>query len=288
MIRVARLLLVAVLAASAASLPLQARAHEGAIEATAPGTPPPEIARTAVYTFRGDGLDPRRWRTIERSGADKYGPGIPELQYYSSLGVSVQKNVLHLSALRLSHLDPLDGYEYQYQSGRVESVEAFLYARFEVRLKIPIGSGLWPAVWLRTPASAGPLNGQLDIFDGFGSHTDAWTSSADVWARGRLISHTCVIVENYQATTPCRRIGNPLRKRLNLARDFHTFSLDWAPDHMTWFVDGAPYWTVTRDIPRVPMMLVMDLAVGGAQDGFPPSGTRFPADFNIMSVTVAR
>ncbi|MBV8424603.1 MAG: hypothetical protein JO349_05395, partial [Candidatus Eremiobacteraeota bacterium] len=57
------------------------------------------------------------------------------------------------------------------------------------------------------------------------------------------------------------------------------------------YVDNKPYWTVTRGVPQVPMVLVMDLAVGGVQDGVPPAVQRhwrFPADFEIASVAITR
>jgi beta-glucanase (GH16 family) len=284
--RFARLLVVAAMAFGALLPGIGVRAHEGVLESQA-ASPPPEIARTTVFLFRGERLDPRRWKVVEHSGAGKNTP-FPEMQYYSPDAVSVDGGVLHISALALRKLDPSDGWDYRYRSGRVESRDAYLYGRFNVRIKVPIGNGLWPAVWMRTPESAGPMNGQLGIFDGFGSHTDAFTASMDTFQKGRLVARNCVIVENYDAQTQCTRIGNPLHKRINFAKEYHTFGIDWQPDHITWSVDSKPYWTVTKGVPNVPMVLVMDLAVGGIQDGPPPLHTRFPADFEIAAVAITR
>ncbi len=287
--RSARLPVCAVLFAMAVASSLPVRAHEGFIEPLE--SPPPVIARTTVYTFHGDYLDPRHWRIVSHGGAGK-GTAHPELQYYDSDAVTVSRGVLHLSALQLDQLDPADGTDYPYVSGRIESAETYLYGRFDVRLKVPIGDGLWPAVWLRTPeGSAGP-RGQIDIYDGFGSHTDAFTASAAEWVNGHVVSASCIIVENFTANSRCRRIGNPQRRRINYSRDYHTFGIDWQPDHITWYVDDKPYWTITKDVPSVPMVLVMDLAVGGKQDSNPPIyhffRTRFPADFEIASVTITK
>lgn len=289
MMRSARLLVVAVLLAMGFAPSPPARAHEGVIEPFV--SPPPVIARTTVYTFAGNYLDPRHWRVVSHGGAGK-GTSHPELQYYDSDAVTVSRGVLHLSALQLQQLDPADGTDYPYVSGRIESASPYLYGRFEVRLKVPIGDGLWPAVWLRTPEDVGKVRGQIDIYDGFGSHTDGFTASSAKWVDGKLVAASCVIVENFTSGSRCRRIGNPQRRRINYSRDYHTFGIDWQPDHLTWYVDRKPYWTITKDVPNVPMVLVMDLAVGGEQDSNPPIyhffRTRFPADFEIASVTITK
>lgn len=282
--RYARLLVVAILAVGSVCAPASVRAHEGPLET--PGSPPPEIARTRVFLFNGQRLDSHRWKAVSRSGAGKT-TAFPEMQYYTPQAVALDRGVLHISALQLPQVDPSDGTDYPYQSGRVESADTFLYGRFNVRIKVPIGNGLWPAVWLRTP-DGGPVQAHIDIFDGFGSHTDGFTAALDNWSRGRLIARSCVIVENYTAQTTCTRVGNPQRKRVDYAQDYHNFGIDWQPDHVTWYVDGKAYWTMTKGVPNVPMILVMDLAVGGAQDGPPPPHTKFPADFEIASVVVTR
>ena len=287
MMRFARLLLALVLAGLAFVPASRVRAHEGASEALS--EPPPIIARTVVYTFRGDRLDPHYWQLVQHGGAGQYAPQ-PEQQYYTPEAVTVNRGVLHISALSYDQIDPADGYDYPFLSGRVQTRDSFLYGRFDVSLKVPIGNGLWPSVWLRTPERRGPLAGEIDIFNGFGSHTDGFTSSVATWARNRVVSFQCVIVENYKANTSCTRVGNPQKTRVNYAKSYHTFGVDWHADHVTWFVDGKPYWTVTKDVPHVPMVLVMDLAVGGTQDGLAPGPMhqRFPADFEIAAVAITR
>lgn len=285
--RFARLLLALALTGFAVIPASRVRAHEGAAEVLS--EPLPVIARTVIYTFRGNRLDPHYWRLAEHGGAGRYSPQ-PEQQYYTPDAVTVDRGVLHISALSYDQIDPVDGYEYPFLSGRVETNDAFLYGRFDVSLKVPIGNGLWPAVWLRTPEGRGQIGGEIDVYDGFGSHTDGFTASVGSWARGRLVSYQCAIVENYKSNTSCARVGNPQRTRVNYARSYHTFSVDWRPDHVTWFVDGKPYWTVTQGVPHVPMVLVMDLAVGGPQDGEAPGPMhqRLPADFEIAAVAITR
>ncbi len=284
--RFVRFAAVAVLAVGAFAPLMAVRAHEGLPEV--PGPQPSVIARTTVYAFYGNHLDDRHWHAVEHRGAGQDTP-YPEQQYYSPDAVIVDRGVLHLNAISYNVLDPATGVDYPVEAGRVESNDEFLYGRINVRLKVPIGNGFWPSVWMRTPEGR-PLGGQIDIYDGFGSHTNGFTASVASWANGRVASNSCVIVENYAALTNCTRIGNPQRKLVNYAHEYHTFGIDWRPDHLTWYVDNKPYWTITSGIPSVPMVLVMDLAVGGVQDGpLPiPYHRKLPADFEIASVTISR
>lgn len=289
--RFAGVLVVALLAMGAFASSPSARAHEGLIEPYE--SPLPIIARTTVYTFRNGYLDPKHWRIIVQPGAG-VGTAQPELQYYDTDAVTVSRGVLHLSALQYDKIDPAWGYDWHYVSGRIESTDAYLYGRFDVKMKVPIGNGLWPAVWLHSADPNASAGGQIDIYDGFGSHTDGFTAASSKSANGKTVAASCIVVENFPSPTLCRRIGNPQRARVNYSRDYHTFSVDWQPDHVTWYVDNKAYWTITHDVPNVPMVLVMDLAVGGPQDGNPPADrpfpfrTRFPADFEIASVAITK
>ena len=57
----------------------------------------------------------------------------------------------------------------------------------------------------------------------------------------------------------------------HLAGDFsqwHTFAVDWLPDHITWYVDGRARFTVTDKsrIPDTPMHLAIQLDQGPVKD----------------------
>ena len=282
--RFAQIAAVAVLVMGAVVAIPSARAHEGLPEVP-PGTPPPEIARTTVYTFLGERLDPRHWHMIRGHGNLLSNP--PEEQYYTEDSVYLDRGALRLSGNWTDYLDAATGVDHPYTSGRVESNDVYRYGHIAVRLKVPIGNGFWPSVWLRTPPELGPLAAQIDIMDGFGSQTNGFSASVATWANGRPTSSACVVVQNYQSPTSCKQIGNPQRKLVNYAYDWHTFAIDWRPDHITWSVDNKPYWTVTQGVPNYPMILVLDLTLGGPQDGPITKHTRFPATFSIASVAIS-
>ena len=77
------------------------------------------------------------------------------------------------------------------------------------------------------------------------------------------------------------------------ADDFHTFAVDWAPNSITWSVDGNVYQTRTpadlggnRWVFDHPFYIIMNLAVGGYWPGDPDGGTPFPGQLVVDYVHV--
>jgi beta-glucanase (GH16 family) len=78
-----------------------------------------------------------------------------------------------------------------------------------------------------------------------------------------------------------------LPERRSLARGWHTISLDWSPNKLTYLLDGKQVWQVVgKQVPDEPMYLVMNLAVGGDYPGNPDKNTTFPAVFKIDRVRI--
>ena len=73
----------------------------------------------------------------------------------------------------------------------------------------------------------------------------------------------------------------------DLSRGFHTYAVDWQPDHVAWYVDGVERARTTDPslVCQEAMYLIMDLAVGGAA-GAPDDSTKFPATMEVDYVRV--
>ncbi|MGW1817569.1 lectin, partial [Streptomyces sp. NPDC002125] len=74
---------------------------------------------------------------------------------------------------------------------------------------------------------------------------------------------------------------------------FHTFAVDWAPDSITWSVDGTVYQRRTpadlngnRWVFDKPFFLILNLAVGGYWPGDPDGSTTFPQQLVVDYVRV--
>lgn len=173
---------------------------------------------------------------------------------------------------------------YPYTSGRLKTRLKFetTYGRFEGRIKIPYGQGIWPAFWMlgNTVGSVTwPLCGEIDIMENIGKEPST--------------IHGTVHGPGYSGGNG---IGRPysLENNLRFADDFHVFAIEWEPNVIRWYVDGKLYHTLTSsDIPEGtkwvydhPFYLILNLAVGGGWPGYPDDSTKFPQSMLIDYVRV--
>ncbi len=165
-----------------------------------------------------------------------------------------------------------------YTSARINTRGKFEQARgrFEARLKLPSGQGLWPAFWLLGSnfASVGwPACGEIDIMEYRGQEP--------------RVVHGSLHGPGYSG-------GSALTAPFLLARGsfdeaFHVFAVDWDSSSITWSVDGIAYRTVERgDLPTGapwvfdhPFFVILNVAVGGNYVGGPSTSTSFPQTMTI-------
>ncbi len=65
---------------------------------------------------------------------------------------------------------------------------------------------------------------------------------------------------------------------------WHTFGVDWLPDHITWYVDGGARFTVTNKahIPNTPMHLAIQLDMGPVNDWLPAPDATTPPQVHLQ------
>nr|WP_202490259.1 lectin [Streptomyces sp. SID8381] len=171
----------------------------------------------------------------------------------------------------------------QYTSARLNTSGKFSaqYGHVEARMKIPRGQGMWPAFWMLGTdiGQVGwPNSGEIDVMENVGFepstvhgtiHGPGYSGSAGIGAPYSL--------PNGQA----------------FADAFHTYAVDWAPDSITWSVDGNVYQRRTPAdlggktwVFNKPFFLILNLAVGGYWPGDPDGSTSFPQQLVVDSVSV--
>ena len=208
-----------------------------------------------------------------------------ELQYYTARkqNSTVENGVLHIVAYKESYTGP-DGSR-DYTSARINTAGKvdFRYGRVDVRAQMPIGQGIWPAIWmLPTDDAYGgwPHSGEIDIMEYLG-HEPALVHGTLHHTRADSPSH------DYAGSSYQLPSGT-------FADDFHEFSLEWDETEMRWYVDGVQYrvarnWaTFGHDFPAPfdqRFHLLLNLAVGGDWPGSPDHSTVFP---QIMKVDYVR
>ncbi len=209
--------------------------------------------------FSGDCLDPSKW-SAEDWPAEKNN----ELQYYTPSNVEVRDGQLILTSKQESYRGRA------YTSGAVHTRGnfSFLYGKAEMRAKLPGGQGIFPAFWMMTDRKDTWLP-EIDIMEMLGHQPD------EVW----MVSHWLDAAGSLSSASHSYR--GP-----DFSKDFHLFSLEWTPDSLIWRIDGEEQFRVTEPIPKEPMYLYLNTAIGGNWPGPPDASTRFPATFEVDYVRV--
>jgi beta-glucanase (GH16 family) len=167
-----------------------------------------------------------------------------------------------------------------YTSGRIVTRGKFQarYGRFEARLRLPAGKGLWPAFWMLgddVGQVGWPACGEIDIVEGRGAQP--WRVSAA--AHGPGYSGGNALISGFELPGPGGSAGP------RLTDDFHLYAVEWEPDELRFFVDQHQYHQVRasrlppqgRWVYDHPFFLLLNLAVGGSFGGPADATTPFPA-----------
>ncbi|MDY7104747.1 MAG: glycoside hydrolase family 16 protein [Actinomycetota bacterium] len=170
----------------------------------------------------------------------------------------------------------------EYTSARLLTKGTFTqaYGRFEARLKIPAGQGIWPAFWMLgddIDAVGWPASGEIDIMENIGREPGMvhGTLHGPGYSGGGGVGAAYLHPDGGA-----------------FADDFHTYAVDWSPTEITWSVDGVEYSTKTpADVSGDwvydhPFFLIMNVAVGGTWPGSPDASTVFPQEMVIDHVRV--
>ena len=166
-----------------------------------------------------------------------------------------------------------------YTSGRIstQNLKTFTYGRFEVKAKVPKGQGYLPAFWLmandENVYGQWPRCGEIDCMEVMGQDTKKLYGTIHYGNPHAESQGTYTIKDGEKS----------------FSDDFHTFTCDWEPGKITWYVDGIKYheesnWhsttegqgTLTYPAPfDQPFYIILNLAVGGSWVGNPNEETNF-------------
>lgn len=231
--------------------------------------------------FEGTSLDQAKW-DFDVGG---HGWGNNEWQYYTrrAENAAVEDGKLVIRALRETYTGP-EGITRAFTSARLVTRGKFsrAYGRFEARIKLPYGQGIWPAFWMLGDdiATVGwPACGEIDIMENIGREP----STVHGTIHGPGYSGSRGIGAAY--TLPGGR---------RFADDFHVFAVEWEPEVIRWYVDDVLYQTRTpKDLPSGarwvfdhPFHLLLNVAVGGNWPGYPDQTTEFPQTMLVEYVRV--
>ncbi len=162
-----------------------------------------------------------------------------------------------------------------YTSGRIntQNKHNFKYGLFEARVKVPAGQGFLPAFWMM-PANENlygqwPRCGEIDIMEVLGNDTKT--------------SYGTIHYGNPHSESQ----GNYKLDKGDFSEEYHTFSAEWEPGRINWYVDGVlmhtenDWYSATEGQGEItypapfdqPFYIILNLAVGGNWPGNPDETT---------------
>lgn len=159
--------------------------------------------------------------------------------------------------------------------------QQWLYGRFEMRAKIVISKGMWPAWWTLGVSKGWPGNGEIDIME---------------YYRGMMLANIACLGKDkkpewYSNTFKTDSLGGT-----TWASQFHIWRMDWTEDFIALYCDDQLLnktnldQLVNKDGSnfnpfKQPHYMLLNLAMGGMNGG-DISGTAFPQKFEVDYVRV--
>ena len=226
-------------------------------------------------------VDPSKW-VLETGGN---GWGNQELEYYTTRPENAvqQGGNLVIKVLQEKYTGA-DGVARDYTSARLKTAGRFSqkYGRFEARIKIPQGQGIWPAFWMLgddISKIGWPKCGEIDIMENIGKEP--------------ATVHGTIHGPGYSGD---KGIGSPynLPPDQHFADDFHLYAVEWEPKAIRFYVDDHLYGTRTpAELPKGtkwvynhPFFMLLNVAVGGGWPGNPDAATVFSQTMLVDYVRV--
>lgn len=224
--------------------------------------------------FEGTSINPANW-TYDL-GAN--GWGNQELQNYvaSEENSYVQDGKLVIKAIS-------NGSD-NYTSARLKSIDLqeFQYGRVDVRAVLPVGQGMWPAIWMlgaNFSEIGWPDCGEIDIMELIGHQPNRVHGTAHWGADPSQ--------HQYQGGSIALPNGSTFDE------EFHVFSIEWQEDEIRWLMDDQQYFSLNpaNVAPQAwpfnePFFFILNVAVGGEWPGYPDETTLFPAFMAVDYVRV--
>ena len=228
--------------------------------------------------FNGTSLNTADWNIQTGDGCNETicGWGNSELQFYQAENLTVSNGNLQITAKVERNRGS------QYTSGRINTKNKVdnTYGRYEARIKLPQGDGLWPAFWmLPTDDVYGtwPLSGEIDIME--------FTAANDNVIYGTIHYGDLYPGNQYQGNAYTLESGN-------FYDDYHEFAIEWEANEIRWFMDGILYST-KRPEDLAPFAwpfdqnfhILLNLAVGGDLGG-PVDNSALPSTMEVDYVRI--
>jgi beta-glucanase (GH16 family) len=216
-----------------------------------------------------------------------------ELQWYQPENASVGNGLLLIEARKEEKPNP--AYKENSKSWRTNrstiqytssclltrGKQSWLYGRFELRAKIDISKGMWPAWWTLGVDKGWPGNGEIDIME---------------YYRGMMLANIACLGSDRKAQWFSNTFKTDSLGGEAWANKFHVWRMDWTEEFITLYCDDQLLNKVNLDKLvnkdgsgfnpfKQKHYMLLNLAMGGMNGG-DITGTSFPQKFEIDYVRV--
>ncbi len=231
--------------------------------------------------FDYNGLpDKKKWNFETEGNAWGWGNG--EDQFYTDGRIEnaiVTNGVLKIIAVEES----MGGKKYTSARINTKGKAEWRYGRFEARMKLPSGRGIWPAFWMMPAESfygIWPSSGEIDIMEMFGWHNPD-------------TAYFTIHTEAYNHKINTHKQG--YYKDSSIHSKFHVYAVEWFEDRLDFYFDDKKVFTYSKEADHYavwpfdkPFYIILNNAVGGdwCRQNSGIGDTKFPQIFEIDYVRV--
>ena len=227
--------------------------------------------------FSGNALDLNAWNQEIGNGTNGWGNN--ELEYYTS---STKNSFISNGNLIIeARKEPISSFNYSSARLTTQNKKTFTFGRIDIRAKLPVGKGIWPALWMlgTNITSVGwPACGEIDIMELIGTFPNRVHSTLH-WKAA-----------NGNATNMGSQFNLPSG---DFSQQFHVYSLIWKQDTLECLVDDQLIFRLTKadvgtaNYPfNASHFFIFNVAVGGNWPGPPDANTAFPQRMFVDYVRV--
>ena len=230
--------------------------------------------RSLVWSdeFNGTELNEKDWSFELGDGCPALcGWGNKERQIYTKRNHRLENGMLFIQARKEND---------RYTSMRISSKgkKEFQYGRFEIRAKLAVGGGVWPAFWLlgsNIDEVGWPLSGEIDVLEYVGRAPQEIFTTLHTQDKNGDFANT--------KTTHIPKIEE----------GFHVYAAEWDAESITFFIDGVNVYTFAPKEKTAaiwpfdqPFYLLLNLAIGGHFGGPEVDDDIFPQEFIVDYIRV--
>lgn len=222
--------------------------------------------------FEDESLNDMYWNYELGNGCPQLcGWGNNEPQWYTKTNHTLKNGFLYIKAKKEND---------RYTSTRITTKDKFefRYGRVEARAKLPIGTGVWPAIWMlgaNISEIGWPKCGEIDILEYVGREPD-------------MVFNSLHTEDSHGETINTKKTRIP-----EIEEGFHVYAADWTPDKIDFYIDGELMYTFAPENKTMDVWpfdqdfyLILNLAVGGNFGGPDIDDTIFPQEFIVDYVRV--